>query len=194
VSILKPHVTARVQETEAGVVVEVASPRRPVAVVLLAGWLAAWVIGLGFVTQQFVQGDGVGRDWAFLIAWAVLWLAAGVAAAGYMAWLIAGLERITLGGGMLAIRRSVGSVGITRTYPLGNVTELRTFGRDVAPVLAAALGLAGRGASGVRFRCGDRVVFFARALDEPAAHALIDVLRAHYAFPGSHGRTSAPAA
>ena len=193
-SILKPHVSARVLETAAGLVVEVPSPRRPVAVVLLAGWLAAWVIGLGFVSQQFAQGDGIGRDWAFLIAWAVLWLAAGVATAGYLAWLVAGFEHITLADGVLSIRRSVGAVGITRTYPLANVTELRTFGREVEPVTAAALGLAGRGASGVRFRCGDRVVFFARALDEPAAHALIDVLRAHYAFPGSHGRPSVPAA
>ena len=190
-SILKPHVSTRVMETAAGLVVEVPSPRRPLSVVLLAGWLAAWVIGLGFVSQQFVQGDGMGRDWVFLIAWAVLWVGAGVAAAGYLAWLVAGFERITLSEGVLGIRRSVGRVGITRTYPLANVTELRTFGRDVAPVLAAALGLAGRGASGVRFRCGDRVVLFARALDEPAAHALIDVLRAHYAFPGSHGHQPA---
>jgi hypothetical protein len=181
----------RITEAAEGLVVELPSPRRPVAVVLLAGWLAAWVVGLGFVSQQFAEGGGSGRDWVFLIGWAGSWLAAGAAGAAYLSWLLAGRERITLAADELRIRRGVWRFGITRRYPLAKVTELRTFGRELAPVLSVALGLAGRGASGVRFRCGGRVVLFARALEEPAAHALVDRLRARHAFPRAAGRQPA---
>jgi hypothetical protein len=192
VSILHPHAAIHVRETAGGMEVALPSPRRPVAVVLLAVWLAAWVVGLGFVTQQLVQGDGIGPDAWFLVGWAVVWLVAGAVSAGYLAWLLAGCERITLDGDQLRIRRAVWRVGITRTYATADVHELRTFGRELAPVLAAGLELAGRGASGVRFNYRDDVVLFARALDERAAHALVEQLLAHHAFPDAHGHQPRP--
>ncbi len=193
-SILHPHAAIHVHETAGGLEVELPSPRRPVAVVLLAVWLAAWVVGLGFVTQQLVQGDGIGPDALFLVCWAALWVIAGALSAGYLAWLLAGCERITLAADRLRIRHAVWRAGITRTYVLADVHELRTFGRELAPVLAAGMDLAGRGSSGVRFNYHDEVVLFARALDEPAAHALVERLLAHHAFPDAHGHQPPPAA
>ena len=128
------------------------------------------------------------------MVWAGVWLAAGAVSAGYMAWLVAGHEQITLDGDALRIRRAVWRAGITRTYALADVRELRTFGREVPPVLAAGMELAGRGASGVRFIHRDRVVRFARALDERAAHELVEQLNAHNAFPGAHAQPQAPEA
>jgi hypothetical protein len=194
VSMLRPHAVATVHETAGGVVVDLPSPRRPVTVLLLALWLAVWVVGLGFVSQQFVQGDGTRPDWAFLIVWALLWLAAGAASAIRLSWLVAGAERITLDEVALRIRRGAWGFEFTRTYPVADVHDMRTFGREIPLVLAVALDLAGSGSTGVRFRCGDRVVRCARALDEKAAHALVGVLLAHRNFPGSHGRPQVPAA
>jgi hypothetical protein len=193
-SILHPRPAIHVRETACGVEVELPSPRRPAAVLLLAAWLAAWVVGLGFVTQQLVQGDGIGPDALFLVVWAVVWVIAGALSAVYLAWLLAGCERITLDGDQLRIRRAVWGAGITRTYAIADVRELRTFGRELAPVLAAGLDLAGRGSSGLRFNYRDDVVLFARALDERAAHGLVERLLAHHAFPGAHGHSSPPAA
>jgi hypothetical protein len=176
-SLLRPHATYRVHESANGIVVDLPSPRRPLAVALLLVWLAAWTVGLGFVGQQFVHGDGYAGDRLFLVAWTVLWFAAGIVALLHLAWQAAGAERITLAPGVLEVRRGVGGLAIRHRYALADVSELRTFGREVPPVLALGLELAGRGASGVRFRHAGHVVRCARALDERAAHALVEVLR-----------------
>ena len=186
-SLVHPHTGFHEHDTANGVVLELPAPRRPVAVVLLAVWLAAWVVGLGFVSQQLVQGDGIGPDALFLVVWAVVWVLAGAVSAAYLAWLVAGRERITLAADELCIRRGVGRLGVTHTYATADVHELRTFGRELSPLLAAGMDLAGRGSSGVRFRYRDDVVLFARALDEHAAHALVERLLAHHAFPDAHG-------
>jgi hypothetical protein len=183
-----------VHDVPGGIVVDLPSPRRLLTALIVGLWLAGWFVGLSFALQQFRGGDTLGPDRVFLLAWSVIWLAAGLFAALYLAWLLAGRERITLAHGRLRIWRGVWRVGFAREYAVSGISELRTFGRDVAPLLAAGLDFAGQGASGVRCRCGGHVVRFARALDEPAAHALVDRLRATHVFDGHTGAPVEPAA
>jgi hypothetical protein len=189
-----PRTGYRVIDAGPGLAVEMPSPRRPLTALALCGWLAGWAVGDVFVAQQFAGGEVFGPERAFLVAWALVWALAGVAAAAYVAWLLAGRERVTLAGGMLTLWSGIGPWGIGHAYPVAEIRELRPFGREVAPVLAAGLELAGRGASGVRFRHGDRVVRFARALDEPAARALVELMRAHPGFARGAERSEQPAA
>jgi hypothetical protein len=49
-------------------------------------------------------------------------------------------------------------------------------------MIALGLDVAGRGASGVRFESGDRVVRFARSLGESDARAVVELLRARHNF------------
>jgi len=187
-------VTFQVREVAGGLVVDLTSPRRFLTALIVAAWLVGWAIGVAFLLQQLRGGEAMGPDRWFLYGWSVAWLAAGGFAAGYLAWLVAGRERVTLDGERLRIWRGVGRLGVTHDFPLGAIHELRTFGRDVVPLLAVGLDFAGAGASGVRFRFDGRVVRFARALEEPEAHALVDRLRAAYPFPrGSDARVE-PAA
>jgi hypothetical protein len=190
VSIGHPHAGFHVSEIPGGLVVDLSSPRRWLTATLVGAWLAGWVVGLAFIVQQFRGGESVGPDRVFLLAWAVMWLVAGGWAFAYLAWLLAGHERVTLEGGRLRIWRGVWRFGIARDYDIAGIGELRTFGRDVVPLLAIGLDFAGQGASGVRFRYAGRVVRFARALDEPSAHALVDRLRAGAACAGA-GRQDA---
>ena len=188
-----PHAVFHVREVPGGIVVDLPSPRRLLTAMIVGLWLAGWIVGLSFALQQFRGGDDLGPDRLFLFVWSVCWLGAGVFAILYLAWLLAGRERVTLAGGRLRIWRGVWRFGLAHDYAAAGIRELRTFGRDLVPLLAAGLDFTGQGASGVRFRCDGRVVRFARALDEPAAHALVDRLRACHAFHGLGGAPDDPA-
>ena len=192
---IQPSRTAfKVREIAGGIAIDLRSPRRPLTAVIVAAWLVGWAVGGTFVVQQFRGGENPGPDRLFLIVWSLMWFAAGPMAFAYLAWLLVGRERVTVREGRLRIWRGVWRLGIAREYEAAAVHELRTFGREVAPLVAAGLDLAGRGASGVRFRCADRVVRFARALDEPTAHALVDRLCACHPFERSARARVEPAA
>ena len=189
-----PHAAFHVREVPGGIVVDLPSPRRLLTAMVVGLWLAGWVVGLSFALQQFRGGTNLGPDRVFLLAWSVIWLAAGTFAILYLAWLLAGRERVKLADGRLRIWRGVWRLGLAHDYAAGEVHELRTFGRDVVPLLAVGLDFSGQGSSGVRFRHAGRVVRFARALDEPAAHALTERLRAAYPFDTHTGAPVEPAA
>jgi len=193
VSKVQPRTIYRVAERGDDLVIDLPSPRRPVTAFVVGVWLVGWGVGLVFVVQQFQTGEPTRADQLFLAGWLAVWLAAGAAALAWLGWLLVGRERVTLTPQEIRIRHGVFGRGVTRRYALAGLSELRTFGREVPPLLAAGLDFAGRGASGVRFRHGGRVVRFARALDESSAHALVDVLRTRLSAGRSEGR-SQPAA
>ena len=163
-------------------VVDVPAPRRPVTVGVLSLWLVGWAFGIAFMTQQLASPGPFTIDRAFLLAWMMLWAAAGLGVIVHLAWLTAGRERVLVDGPYLVIRRGVGRVAWDRRWRLDSIRRLRPFGREVPPMIALGLDVAGRGASGVRFESGDRVVRFARSLGETDARAVVDLLRARHNF------------
>ena len=191
---VSPHPAYGVRETPEAFVVELRSPRRPITAFVLAAWLVGWALGLVFVVQSLLEASAPALgDRAFLVVWVGLWLAAGVAAMAWLAWVVAGRERVTVSATELRIRRSALGAGFTRRYPLAGIAHLRTFGRDLPPLLAMGLDVSGQGASGVQFEYGGRIVRFARVLDERTAHGLVGLLRSH-AFGGRPGDPAVPAA
>ncbi len=171
------------------------SPRRPVAVGVLLLWLGGWAFGIGFMFQQLLSSGPFGPDRIFLVAWLLLWALAGCGALVYLAWLIAGRERVSLEGGALVIRRGVWGAAVTRRWPLDSIRRLRTFGREISPVIAFGLEVAGQGASGVQFESGGRVVRFARTLSERDARAVVQLLLARCSLDrGPDGSPHSPPA
>lgn len=163
-------------------VVDLPAPRRPVTVGVLSLWLVGWAFGVAFMTQQLSSPGPLSLDRAFLLAWMMLWTAAGLGVIVHLAWLTTGRERVLIENGHLLISRGVGNLWWTRRWRLDSIRRLRPFGRGVPPVIALGLDVAGRGASGVRFESGDRVVRFARSLGESDARAVVDLLRARHDF------------
>ncbi len=172
-------------------VVDLPSPRRPVAVAVLSLWLVGWAFGLGFMVQQLFVPGPFGLDRAFLVAWTAAWAAAGVYGTFYMAWLAAGREIVTLESGSLVIRRGVYGRWWTQRWPLDSIRGLRPFGREIPPLVSFALDVSGRGATGVRFESRGRVVRFARSLAESDARAIVQLLRARHAFADDRTRQEA---
>lgn len=183
-----------VSETPERVVFDMPAPRRPLMALAMSAWLVGWAYGIVFMSQQFFSGAPFGADRLFLLVWCAFWLAAGGWGAAWLVWLLAGRERVTLDERALHIRKSVLGVGFTHTYPLFSITQLRTFGREVPPLLAAGLNFTGRGASGVRFCSRNRTVRFARALDELTARSVVETLRARYPFDDAIAASAKPAA
>lgn len=160
------------------------APRRPVTAAVLAVWLGGWAFGLVFMFQQLRAPGPFGSDDVFLVAWLFLWTAAGLGVIGYLAWLLAGRERVWIAGGDLVLRRAVFGLGRTRRWPLASIHHLRTFGREIPPMIAVSLDVAGSGASGVQFESGGSVVRFARSLSEREARAIVQALQARHDFGG----------
>lgn len=173
---------SREPAARAELVSDLPSPRRPVTLAILSLWLVGWAFGVGFMVQQLLEPGPFSFDRAFLVAWMAAWIAAGALVVGYMVWLAAGRERVTLEDGALVLRRGVFGLWWTRRWPLESVRRLRTFGREIPPMIAFGLDVAGRGASGVRFESGGEVVRFARTLDEHEARAVVDRLLALHDF------------
>lgn len=184
----RPPAVLQVRESAACLELDLPSPRRPVMAFVMAVWLVGWALGLVFLAEQFASGALINAARLSLAIWCGVWLAAGALGAIWTLWLVVGRERITLDEHALSIRHSVLGVGFTRAYPLAGITELRTFGREIPPLLAAGLDFSGRGASGVRFHAAHRTVRCARALDELAARSVVATLRARHPF----GETVAP--
>lgn len=163
-------------------VADLPSPRRPVTVGVLSLWLVGWAFGVVFMVQQLLSPGPFSFDRAFLLAWTLVWAAAGFAVMGYMTWLVAGRERVSVEGGALVIRRGVLGLWWARRWPLESIRRLRTFGREIPPMIALSLDFSGRGAAGVRFESGGQVVRFARALGENDARTIVELLRSRYDF------------
>ncbi|MFN8588398.1 MAG: hypothetical protein U0704_11440 [Candidatus Eisenbacteria bacterium] len=183
-----------VSENAEQVQFDMPGPRRPLMALALVAWFVGWAYGVVFMKQQFFSGAPFGLDRVFLLVWSGFWLAAGGWGATWLAWLVAGRERVTMDERALHLRKSVFGVGFTQTYPLSSITQLRTFGREVPPLLAAGLNFTGRGASGVRFCSRNRTVRFARALDELTARSVVETLRARYPFDDAVAASAQPAA
>jgi len=163
-------------------VADLPSPRRPVTAGILALWLVGWALGIVFMVQQLASPGPFSLDRAFLLAWMLLWAAAGLGVMTYIAWLLVGRERISIEDGALVIRRGMLGLWWARRWPLESVRRLRTFGREIPPMIALSLDFSGRGAAGVRFESGGHVVRFARALSEHDARAIVDLLLARHDF------------
>ena len=163
-------------------VADLPSPRRPVTIGVLSLWLVGWGFGLAFMAQPLTSPGPFTIDRAFLLAWMILWAGAGLGVVGYLAWLVVGREQLFLEPEYLVIRRGVWGRWWTRRWRLDSIRRLRPFGREVPPVIAFGLDVAGRGASGVRFESGGHVVRFARALGESEARGIVELLRARYDF------------
>lgn len=183
-----------VREDADRVVFDMPAPRRPLMAIAMSAWLVGWAYGVVFMAQQVFSGSPFGLDRVFLVVWSGFWLAAGGWGATWLAWLLVGRERVVMDAKALHLRKSVLGIGFTSTYPLSSVTQLRTFGREVPPLLAAGLNFTGRGASGVRFCSRNRTVRFARALDELTARSVVESLRARHPFDDANAVPAQPAA
>lgn len=157
---------------------------RPLDALIVLAWLAGWGLGLWAILQFVATGDIGSGEGSSLADWALVWALAGTCALVRLAWLMVGRERVTVSAGTLSIWRGIVGLGVTHSYPLGEVEDLHSIRHDLDTLPEAGIEWKHRGASGVRFRFAGRVVRFAHALDEAAAVEVVDRMRRAHPIDG----------
>jgi hypothetical protein len=154
---------------------EIPARRNWLAILFLGAWLVFWAFGEVAVTRMILLGAGAPR--LFMFAWLVLWTVGGGHAIVVLAWGIAGREIVTLGGGVLLIRRGALGVGRTWEYGLETVRNLRV---DPARVtysrMESTFPSTGLSGGPVAFDHGARTVRFAGGVDEAEAAIIVKEL------------------
>ena len=146
----------------------------PFLAVFLVAWLGAWTVGGVSVARITLEGTRKGNiDW-FSTLWLVMWLVGEVSVAGTLAYMVAGLEALTLEPGCLSRSVSILGVGTTQEYDPLHVRNLR-----IAPASARSrqsLGI-------IAFDYGARTIRMVRDIEDAEAAVIIEELIATGLLP-----------
>ncbi len=165
-----------------GVRVVIPTRRNWVAIVFLCAWLVGWYLG-----ERSALLALLGPSWsgmpakhaapAFLSVWLLLWTCAGVAVVTSILAQLTGREIITANPLSLSRRFEVLGFGITRSYTLSEIRDLRAT-TDINPHYSRQRALfSWSGAGAIAFDYGARTVRFAPGIDEAEAKMLVADLK-----------------
>ena len=165
------------EATADGVRVVIPAPRNWLMITFFSAWLLGWFFGeRGALIQLFGQPSG-GMTLkhvqpGFLLLWLVMWTAGGTAVVTTLLWQLAGREVITANSLSLTRRIEAFGFGITRSYTLSDIRDLRVYPRYTRQ--RAILPWAGGDGSGsIAFDYGARTIRFAPGIDEAEAKMLV---------------------
>jgi len=117
-----------IERTPSGLVVTMPIPRAGCPAAFLSVWLLGWLVGEVGVGATLLGGrTAPGPDTLFAVAWLIAWTAGGVAAASFLALLLAGREIVTLAPDGLRRRVAAFGIGRTTTYVPQEVEDLRVM-------------------------------------------------------------------
>jgi hypothetical protein len=154
---------------------EIPARRNWVTTLFLSAWLVGWAFGEVAVTRMILLGSGAST--LFMLAWLVLWTVGGGHAIMVLAWGIAGREIVTLGRGVLVIRREALGFGRTWEYGSETVRNLRVApARLTYSKLGSTFRSAGLSGGPIAFDHGARTVRFAGGVDEAEAATVVKEL------------------
>ncbi len=99
--------------------------RKSIIMIFMIAWLGGWTCAGPAVATSLFSGKLPPSALAFTSFWLCGW-AFGECAVGYgVAWMLAGVERVTVNGDVLTIRREIGGVGRTRRFDINAISNLR---------------------------------------------------------------------
>ena len=165
-----------------GLEITIPAPRNVFALVFLGVWLVGWVLGELSAIARIASRQDFASEMSLLV-WVVFWTIGGAFVACLWLWMLAGKERIILGSSTLCIKREVFGFGVTRTYELSRVRNLRVSAERGAPQGLEA-GLRSWGLTGglVAFDYGQKVVRFGASVDDAEAWAIVERMKQRYGF------------
>jgi hypothetical protein len=166
------------EPTADGVRVLIPAPRNWLVIVFLSAWLVGWFFGecsaliqllglsSGGMTPKHVQPE-------FLLLWLVMWTLGGIAVLTTLLWQLAGREVITANSLSLSRRIEAFGFGITRSYTLNAIRDLRAT-PNVNPRYTRQRAILPWGGFGsIAFDYGARTIRFAPGIDEAEAKMLV---------------------
>ena len=142
----------------------------------LMAWLGGWSVG---GMSAFIQVAKPGDGQAFLAFWLVGWAIGEICVLGIILWQLVGLEELSIRGGNLVHRVSIGGLGRTREFLGALVKNLRTARQLSAPWMdqrAFAPPIFGSGYGAIAFDYGAKTYRIGASLDEAEATLILGTL------------------
>ena len=90
-------------------------------------WLAFWTFG-GIMAMKWVIHPGPSTPRGFISLWLAAWLLGEVWVTYWWFWTAFGKEIVTIREGALSIKRDILGYGRARSFPIGNISNLRASG------------------------------------------------------------------
>jgi hypothetical protein len=154
--------------------ISIPSRRNWFVILFLPLWLGGWAMGEISAIQSLLRGEG--EAGLFLVFWLLGWTVAGAFVMLTLGWQIAGREILRVEAGVLSHRRAIGPVGLTRTYDLAHVKDLR-----VAPVPLTWQGRQSNpfdiSGGPIAFDYGAKTLHVGAGVDEAEAKGLVDTIK-----------------
>jgi len=146
------------------------SPKRDASLLFLIFWCCGWTAGGVFAVRALLHQFN-----AFIFVWLIGW-AVGEASAGYMIlYALGGRQIVLTNSETLTCRTQIFGMGLTRSYLVRDMRDLR-----FQPEQGAGKG---RRASRIAFDYGAKTVIFGADIGQAEAAELIDRIRQRCAIP-----------
>jgi hypothetical protein len=136
-------------------------------------WLCAWAFALIMVFKIFLRGPGPAV--AFIAIWLIGWITGGLFIANQVVWALFGKEIVTVGNGILSIRKTGTIFRKTKSYDLAHIANVYAKEESVYTRRNSFRELNNRGT--INFDYGMKTIRFGE-LDEAEARHIIGLLKA----------------
>lgn len=167
--------------TTDGLRVVIPAGRNWLSTLFLLVWLGAWTIGeKNAAGQLFNAGDKTPT--AFLLFWLAGWTLGGLFAFGTVLWQLAGREILTANSSALIHRVEVFGLGVSRSYGVSDIKNLRATEYSASPTSNRRGMFAppfGSGHGLIAFDYGARTIRIGSSLEEAEAKSLVSSLVPH---------------
>jgi hypothetical protein len=160
------------------VCIKIPTAKNVLKIVFLGAWLGAWFLGETSAIQQVVSGKSHSSDF-FMLFWLCGWTIGGGWAILTLLWNAAGREEITVGQGMIKIKKTIWGIGLSREYTLSSTRDFRVVSdhnSDSAFNGTRGLGFWGYICGPIVFDYGMKTIKFGLGIDEAEARYIIEVL------------------
>ena len=169
---------ATVSSELGGVQVVIPAKKNIFIILFLFAWLGGWFFGEASAIRSFAEPKG--QELGFTAFWLLGWTVGGAFAALTWLWNIAGREILRFGSGKFTYRRAIGPLGLTKTYDLTHMKDLRAVPAPSVFQSNRGLGVWGLTGGQIAFDYGASTVNVGAGVDEAEAKTIVQSVKSRY--------------
>ncbi|MDQ3110812.1 MAG: hypothetical protein M3R17_13040 [Bacteroidota bacterium] len=153
----------------------ISSKKNWLIIIFMSFWICGWLWGLITVSSKMLfQTAHIGAN-LIILAWLVMWIIGGFFAINVVVWMIFGKEIITVGNGILTIKRTGTLFKKAKSYDLPHISNMHAKEQSLYMQRSNSVrSMLNRGA--INFEYGMKTIRFGD-LDEAEARHIIELLK-----------------
>ena len=116
----------RLERHKTGIDVIISSKKNYFNIIFLTAWLGGWTVGGFFAWGKFFSGlsDSIDMSEAFIGFWLIGWLAGELMVSATLAWMLGGIEKISITSSQFTIRREIFGIGYAMCCQSQDITGI----------------------------------------------------------------------